>query len=44
MFSVYRLDLDRYFEICFGIGGLVNLSEGSFINLSDDFEIFTDFL
>ena len=44
MFSVNRLYFHSYFEICLGICCLVNLSEGSLIDFSDDSEVFADFL
>jgi hypothetical protein len=39
---VCGFDFDGHFQVCFGVNGLVNLSEGSFIDLSDDLEVFTN--
>jgi hypothetical protein len=39
---VCGFDFDGHFQVCFGVDGLVNLSKGSFIDLSDDLEVFTD--
>jgi hypothetical protein len=44
MFSVYGFHFHSDFEIGLSVDGLVDFSERSLINLSDDFEIFADFL
>lgn len=41
--SVGRLHLDGYFEIGFRVYGLVDLPEGAFVNLTNDFEVFAHF-
>lgn len=40
--GVCGFDFDGDFEVGFGVDGLVNLAEGSFIDLSDDLEVFTN--
>jgi len=44
VFSVHRFNLHGNFKICLSVDGLVDFSEGSFINLPDDFEVLADFL
>lgn len=43
MVGIDRLDFDGDFEVGFGVDGLVDLTEGSFIDLSDDLEVFSNF-
>jgi len=44
MIRVDRLNFDSDFKVGFGVDGLINLSKGSLINFSDDFEVLSDFL
>ena len=39
--GVCGFDFDGDFQVGFGVDGLVNLPEGSFIDLSDDLEVLT---
>ena len=44
VFGIDGFYLDCNFKIGLGVDCLINLSEGPFINLSDDFEVLADFL
>ena len=44
MICICGLELYRHFEICSGVDSLVDLSEGSFVDLSNDLEVFPNFL
>ncbi len=44
MIGIDRLDFDGHFKIGLGVDGLVDFSEGTFVNLSDNFEILSHFL
>ena len=44
VFCVYGFDLDCDFKVGLCVDGLVDLSEGAFVDLADDFEVFTHFL
>ncbi len=44
VFGIYGLNFHCNFEIGLGIDGLVDLSEGSFINLANDFEVLANLL
>ncbi len=39
---VGRFNFDSDFKVSFGVDGLVNLSEGTFVDLSDDLEVLAD--
>jgi hypothetical protein len=44
VFGIDGFYLHCNFKIGLGVDCLINLSEGPFINLSDDFEVLADFL
>lgn len=44
MIGIDWFDFNSDFKIGFGVDGLVDLSEGTFVNLSDYLEVFSNFL
>jgi hypothetical protein len=44
MISVDRFNFDSHLQVSFGVDGLVDLSKGALINLSDDLKVLSHLL